>query len=31
VTNTAILGYTTTSTGNSANLTYTYTDLRTVV
>jgi hypothetical protein len=31
ITNTAVLGYTTTSTGNSANLTYTYTDLRTVV
>ena len=31
ITNTAVLGYTTTSTGTSANLTYTYTDLRTVV
>jgi hypothetical protein len=31
ITNTAVLGYTTTSTGNSANLTYTYTDLRTVI
>lgn len=31
VTNTAVLGYTTTSTGDAGNITYSYTDLRTVV
>lgn len=31
VTNTAVLGYTTTSTGTNGNLTYSFTDLRTVV
>lgn len=31
VTNTAVLGYTTTSTGDNGNLTYSYTDLKTVV
>ncbi len=31
VTNTAVLGYTTTNTGDSGNLTYSFTDLRTIV
>ena len=31
VTNTAVLGYTTTSTGTNGNITYSYTDLRTIV